>query len=414
MFNINVFKENLKISFQAIKTNLLRTILTILIIAFGIMALVGILTAIESIKSSINSEFSSMGANTFSIVNKGMDIHLGGRHIRAKNNKHISYSEAISFKEKFNFPAIVSISVNATGIATVKYKNKKTNPNIDVWGVDENDLTTSGKEIETGRNFTADDIKDNKHVAIIGSEIAKKLFDKNEDPLGKVIAIGDGKYRIIGVLKSKGASMSSTDKICLLPISNVRQYFSRPNMNFRINIMPLSIGLLDIAVSEAEGTFRIIRKLQANDQSDFTIEKSDALANMLIDNIKYLTLAATIIGFITLFGAAIGLMNIMLVSVTERTQEIGIRKAIGAKNRIIKQQFLFESVIIGQLGGLLGIILGILIGNVLSFIFKSPFIIPWIWIFSGVALCFIVGIISGYYPAAKAAKLDPIEALRYE
>ena len=172
--------------------------------------------------------------------------------------------------------------------------------------------------------------------------------------------------------------------------------------------------MIDAATGQATATFRVVRGLDPLDESDFNIEKSDNLVNILLDNIKNITLVATIIGLITLFGAAVGLMNIMLVSVTERTREIGVRKAIGAKGRIVKQQFLVEAIVIGQIGGFLGIVFGILIGNVVSMIIGISFIIPWVWIIMGVVLCFFVGIISGYYPAQKAARLDAIESLRYE
>ena len=310
---------------------------------------------------------------------------------------------------------MVSLSVFGSGIATVKYESEKTDPNITVIGGDENWVTTGGHEVEIGRNFTEQDILNNMHVAIIGSQLASKLFDKKTSPLDKIISIGNGKYKVIGVLKEKGSSMGfNQDKMALLPVSNVRQYFSQPNMSFQIRVMPPDATLLETAVGEAEGLFRIIRGLKSTDESDFNITKSDNLANMLLENIKFITLAATIIGIITLFGAAIGLMNIMLVAVSERTREIGIRKAIGATSSVIKQQFLFESILIGQLGGFLGIILGIVIGNLVAMGIGSPFIIPWIWIIGGVVICFIVGLASGMLPAIKASKLDPIEALRYE
>jgi putative ABC transport system permease protein len=185
-------------------------------------------------------------------------------------------------------------------------------------------------------------------------------------------------------------------------------------MNFRISVLPNDSKLLNSAVDEATGIFRVIRKLRSFEENNFSIETSDNLANLLIKNISYVTYAATIIGIITLFGAAIGLMNIMLVSVTERTKEIGIRKAIGAKASVIRKQFLYESILIGQLGGFFGIILGILIGNVVSLITGGIFIIPWVWILGGVILCFFVGLVSGLFPAIKASKLDPIISLRYE
>lgn len=415
MKSTGLFYENLSISISSIRSNLLRSILTISIIAIGITALVGILTAISAIEGSISSEFARMGANTFSIQSRGMRVNIGSQRYRQKNHSAITFKQAMEFKERFEFPALVSVSVYGSGIATVKFESKKTDPNISVLGGDENWVTTGGHEVEFGRNFNVQDIENNLHVAIIGSQLASQLFDKNTSPLEKIISIGNGKYKVIGVLKEKGSSMGfNQDKMALLPVSNVRQYFSRPNMSFQLSIMPPDASLLETGVGEAEGLFRIIRGLEAADESDFNITKSDNLANMLLENIKFVTVAATLIGIITLFGAAIGLMNIMLVAVSERTREIGIRKAIGATSSVIKQQFLFESVLIGQLGGFLGIILGILIGNLVAMGIGSPFIIPWIWILGGVIICFIVGLASGMLPAIKASKLDPIEALRYE
>ena len=412
MLSKSLFRENMRIAFNAIRTNKVRTFLTVFIIAFGIMALVGILTAISSIKGSISDQFQSMGANTFTIVNRESRVSVGGRVDRFES---IKYREAMEFKDEFSFPALVSISTYASGIATVKYKSEKTNPNTTVIGADENYLITAGYELNKGRNFSINEIQSNAHVVIVGSGIIKDLFKDFEDPLDKILAIGSGKYKIIGILEEKGASFGSGgDNLCIMPITNVRQYFSRPNMNFRISVMPTDAKLFKAGINEAEGIFRVVRGLKSFDQNNFSIESSDNLANLLIENIKYVTIAATIIGIITLFGAAIGLMNIMLVSVTERTREIGIRKAIGAKVSVIRRQFLYESILIGQIGGFFGIILGILIGNVVSLITGGIFIIPWEWIIGGVLLCFVVGLISGLFPAIKASKLDPIISLRYE
>ncbi len=411
---ITLAKENLRISLRAVKSNRIRTILTICIIAFGIMALVGILTAIDAIKSSLTNQFTMMGANSFSITSWGMNVQIGNERHRAKNYSRISYKEAVEFKEKFDEPAWVSVSFNASDMATLKFREEETNPNIGLTGIDENYLAVSGYEINTGRNFSADEIGLGRRLVILGNEVASDLFPGDDDPVGQEISVAGLKFEIAGVMKSKGASQMSSDKVCFIPVTTARQYFSRPNMNFNITVMPFKAINLNLLTGEAEAVFRVIRNLDPRDESDFNITRSDNLVALLLKNIKYVTLAATLIGIVTLFGAAVGLMNIMLVSVSERTREIGVRKAIGAKPRTIKNQFLFESVLIGQLGGIFGIILGILIGNIVSSLLKSSFIVPWLWVIMGVFVCFIVGVVSGYAPALKAANIDPIEALRYE
>lgn len=413
IMKFSIFRENLRISFRAIRSNKVRAILTICIIAFGIMALVGILTAIDAIKSSLTNQFTMLGANSFTITSRGMNITIGNSSYRAKNYSRISYREASEFKKRFTEPATVSLSFNATGLSTVKFESKKTNPNVSLTGVDENYLLVSGYEIESGRNFTSDEIQMNRHIILMGAEISKILFP-GVDPLGSEINIAGMKLKVVGILKSKGSSAVNGDNVCFMPITTARQYFSRPNMSFSITVMPFNPANLDMLTGEAEAIFRIVRNLDPRDESDFNVSKSDNIVNLLLKNLRYVTLAATLIGVVTLFGAAVGLMNIMLVSVTERTREIGVRKAIGAKPQTIKYQFLFESIMIGQLGGIFGIILGIAIGNVVSAMLKSSFIIPWIWVITGIVVCFIVGVVSGYAPAVKAANIDPIEALRYE
>jgi putative ABC transport system permease protein len=407
--------ENVRIALHSISHQLLRTILTILIIAIGITALVGILTAIEGIKSSINSNFSNMGANTFTIRNREMNVRIGRKGKKPKKFPAITYSQAMDFKNDFNYAQAVSVSCFASMNALLKYQSNKTNPNILTVGTDENYLTASGYELKSGRNFSLHEIENNAHVIILGSELVKVLFKKKENPLHKIISVGNSKFSIIGVLKSKGSSMMmGGDKLCLIPVSTTKQYFSTANTSYTINVLAYRSQALEATLAEATGLFRIKRKLLATEDNNFEITKSDALAGMLIDNIKYITLAATLIGAITLLGAAIGLMNIMLVAVAERTREIGVRKALGATQGDIRKQFLIEAIVICLLGGLAGIILGVGIGNLTSMQMNSGFIIPWMWIASGILTCIAVGIISGIYPAIKASQLNPIEALRYE
>lgn len=410
-----LFRENLRIAFKSIRTSLLRTILTVLIIAFGIMALVGILTAIDAIQNSLTSQFSLMGANTFTIESRSMNVQIGSQSYRRKNHEYINYRQAREFRERFVFPAEVSIQTWASGNAVVKHEDYKSNPNVQVRGVDEGFLFTAGYEILRGRNFNATDIANSEPVVIVGSNVADAAFGESEDPLNQFLVIGNGRYRVIGVLKSRGTSMGmGSDRLCLIPYTNVRQYFSRPSMNYNISVRAYDPVMMEMAMSEAEGVFRIVRGLDPRDESDFNITSSDQLSQLLIENLKFVRVVAVAIGIITLLGAGIGLMNIMLVSVTERTKEIGTRKALGAKSKMIRRQFLYEAVVIGQIGGIVGIILGILIGNAVSLAIGTSFIVPWSWIILGVSVCFIIGLISGVIPARKAARLDPIIALRHE
>jgi putative ABC transport system permease protein len=405
--------ENLKVSADSIRTNKLRTTLTFLIIAFGIMALVGILTAIDSIKSTINRQFATMGANAFTIESRGFTVQIGKSRYRKKNHPYITYRQAEEFKERFDFPARASLHTTASFMSVVKYRSEKTHPNVTVIGSDENYLFTAGYSLDKGRGLTYQDVLMNRSVVIIGVDVANKIFPKTE-PLGRKISIGKGKYTVIGLLTKKGSSINSSDNLCIVPYTNVRQYFSSPRQDYAITVAPERQVLSDAAEGYSEGLFRSVRRLNVRDETDFNIVRSDFLSTIFKDLIGIVLVAATIIGIVTLMGAAIGLMNIMLVSVKERTTEIGIRKAVGARSGLIRQQFLFEAVWICQIGGILGIILGILIGNIVSLVMKSDFIIPWVWMLAGLALCFGVGLVSGYYPAEKASQLDPIVALRYE
>lgn len=409
-----LMKENFSVSMKSIKSSRLRSILTIMIIAIGITSLVGILTATDSLKALLNENFGKMGANSFSIRSNFSDSQTANRRARVINRRNITYSQARDFISNYNIPSVKTISATAIGNATIKYGSAKTNPIIRVVATDEFNLGYIGAKISSGRNLNFRDMESSSFSAIIGSGVASTLF-KGVEPVGKVISVGAVRYEIIGVLQQQGATFGGgVDNQVWIPLSNARATFLSENSFYVIGIIP-DLGVDQTkAIDAAEQVFRSVRRLSPIDQSDFRVTKSDAMMEDIMNIMSYVTIAAFLIGIITLLGAAVGLMNIMLVSVKERTREIGTRKALGANSKTIKQQFLFESIVIGQLGGAFGILFGVIVGNLTAMLMSSPFVIPWLWMFCGVLVCLIVSVASGYLPAVRASKLDPIEALRYE
>lgn len=416
-----VFKENIKIAFGSIKTQLLRTILTVIIISFGIMSLVGILSCVSIIENSLNTKFALMGSNSFSINQYASSIRIlrgnefGGIK-RDKINPIITYPEAKTFKENYSYPfTTTSISFIASQSAEVKYENTKTDPEIQVLGVDEYFNTNSGQEVVLGRDFNSYDISNNAFICIVASDFATKGLLKDVNPIDKIISVRGAKFKVIGVLKEKGSTFGNNQDLRIfIPIQVARSLFSSPNINYSIRSMVEKSEFLESAIEEATLTMRQVRKLNPIEEHDFGISRSDDVANKLAGITVYLNIAAWVIGIITILGSSIALMNIMIVSVTERTREIGVRKSLGAKKSTIAWQFFVETLIISNIGGLVGIVLGILIGYGFAVGFNFGFIIPWKAIFAAVATSFFVAFVSGLYPAIKASQLDPIEALRYE
>lgn len=413
MFKLTI--ENIRIALGSIRTQLLRTILTILIIAIGITALVGILTVVSALKNTLSSNFASMGSNTFNITQYETSTRRRGGGETDKINPIISWPQAKAFKENYKYPFTeTSLSFVATSRAEVKFESEKTDPEITVVGVDEHFLPNSGLETTLGRNFTGFDVDNNAYVCVVGSDFEKGLL-KEVNPINKIISIRGAKFKVIGVLKEKGSTFgNSQDLRVLIPIQVARSLFTAPNINYAMSIMVAKETLLDEAVDNASNIMRRIRKLNPVQENNFGVSRSDDLINRISEITGVLSSSAWIIGIITIFGSSIALMNIMLVSVTERTREIGVRKALGAKRSTIAFQFFIETLIIGQLGGIVGIIFGILIGYGISNAIDFSFVIPWGAVIAATITTFIVAVVSGSYPAIKASKLDPIEALRYE
>ena len=412
---VGLFKENTKIALDSIKGQALRTSLTVFIIALGITALVGILTVVSALQNTILKDFASMGANTFSLSRYDFSAQIRQNDAEQKINPIISYTQAKAFQNKYDFPFTTSsLSFTAASGVEVKYLGDKTDPEITIVGVDENFCPNKGLQVVKGRNMNSFDVSNNNYVCILGSDFEKGLF-KDINPIDKTISIRGAKFKVIGVLKEKGSTFgNSQDLRVLIPNQIARSIFSSPNINYDLSVMVNNETLLDEAIDEAIITMRQVRKLNPVENNNFGIERSDDLIQTLLSNTATLSIAAWVIGVITVFGSSIALMNIMLVSVSERTREIGIRKALGAKRSTIAWQFFTETLVIGQMGGIVGILLGITIGFIIASAIGFQFSIPWLAISAAFNTTLIVTIVSGLYPAIKASKLDPVEALRYE
>lgn len=410
-----VIRENIRIAIESIKSQLLRTILTILIIAIGITALVGILSVITALRNTLEGNFSQMGANTFSISRYEFEQRAQGSGAKEKINPLITYQDALMFKKELDNPfAKTSISIFSASGVEVKYENQKTDPLVNILGVDENYVTNSGLEIEAGRDLTTLDIENNANVCIIGADFQKTLL-KDINPIGKVISVRGHKFTIVGVLKSKGSTFGNYEDLqILLPLGIARSSFTTQVPNYQIKVRVSDQQKIDAVMDDAILVMRNIRSLRPLDENNFGVERSDDLLHRIANITGGIAIAGFVIGLITILGSSIALLNIMLVSVTERTKEIGIRKALGAHRKAITMQFFTETIIIAQLGAVSGIVLGISLGYFISKMAKFEFTIPWMIIFVAILIALIVSIISGLYPAIKASKLDPVEALRYE
>lgn len=418
------------LAYRTVRSNKLRTGLTVAIIAFGIMALVGIITAIKAMNQKFMESFSTMGANGFTIRFKERQVHFGGggqsdlkvskkgsrKEKISSLGKPITIEQADQFRKYFTFPATTGVSVFVNRNTIVSYDTKKTTPNVMMLGIDENYLLLNGFDLASGRNMNQTDVQSARNVCLLGYDVATRFFKNDINrAVNSVIRINDIPYRVLGVLSSRGSSFGfSRDNVVMLSYKNIDRNYSNKIGSYTIAVMTDDIRKLNDAMGEAEGNFRAIRKLNTTEDDNFVLDRNDAIVEKAMKSLGFLTVSATVIGLITLIGAAIGLMNIMLVSVTERTKEVGLIKAIGGKSKMVRRQFLLEAIIISLLGAVFGILLGVIIGNLFSIVLSTGFVVPWNWVIYGIVICTIVGLLAGLYPALKAGKLNPIEALRYE
>ncbi len=400
---------------ESIRAQMLRTVLTVMIIAFGIMALVGILTSTDALASSIESQFALMGSNTFTVQNRGPQIWINGRGERSKPNPRIELRQAEEFRDRLTAGVgLGSISFWATGNAEIKTSSAKTDPNVRVWGIDERYFETGGYEIERGRGLSAREVDAGSPVVVVGKDVVNKLF-KNREALGQMIKVAGRPLRIVGILKSKGDGIGmGGDNAVFLSYRLANVVYPYTGRTYSVSVMAPSAIEIERSVAEATALMRAVRRLAPRQDDNFAITRSNQISERVIEDLQVVNLIAYFVGGITLLGSSIALMNIMLVSVTERTREIGTRKALGARSEAIRFQFLTEAIVICQIGGLVGAVLGIAIGNGVAALVGGTFVLPVDWLIGSLALCFVVGLISGLYPALKASKLDPIEALRYE
>ncbi|TCZ73712.1 ABC transporter permease [Flaviaesturariibacter aridisoli] len=414
---------------RTVRGNKLRTGITVTIIALGIMALIFIITCIQAMSQKFTESFSTMGANGFTLRFKERNIQFGGgnnnnmkvskkgarREKKSSLGKPITEEQAEAFARGYHFPASVGLSTFASRNAIINNGTRKTTPNVFLFGADENYTALNGFTLHSGRNFGRQEVQGAQNVCLLGHDVAQRLFKpRMESAVGRVVRINGIPFRVVGILGSRGSSFGfSRDNIVIVSYKSVRRYFD-PNGSFAIGVLVNDLHQVEEAMGEAESVFRAVRRLNTTEESNFVIDRSDSVAEKAMNSLGFLTISATVIGLITLIGAAIGLMNIMLVAVTERTKEVGLVKAIGGKSRTVRLQFLFESMIISVLGALFGIVLGILLGNVVALAMGTGFVVPWNWVIIGIVICTAVGLLAGLYPALKAGRLNPIQALRYE
>jgi putative ABC transport system permease protein len=408
------FRESSQMAISAIRTSKLRSLLTLLGIAVGVFSIISVMTAVGVLKNSIEEGMVQLGANTFQLQKYPAFQTGPDDRRRFRNRKDITIEQAEQVREKATLASAVGIEIWSFGKVFV-WRGNKTNPNISIGGENLDGLVTNDWAVETGRSLSQQDVDEGRKVMILGNALAEKLFPPSINPLGETIRADGSVYQVIGVFEKKGGTLGGNqDNFGIIPITTYMQKYGKANRSVNIMVKALNREVVDDAIEQSRSILRTARKVPPGAEDDFAYFSNDSLISQFNEFTLYLRLGVLLVASIALLAAGVGIMNIMLVSVTERTREIGIRKAIGAQKRDILTQFMIEAVLLCELGGILGVVLGILTGNVVGLLMEVPAVIPWDWAAIGIVVCSIVGLVFGVYPAWKAANLDPIEALRYE
>lgn len=413
------FSEILRMAVGSLGVNKLRSGLTMFGITIGVFTVMGVMTAVTALRSSIETGLSFLGTNMFQFAKypvTGGGGDEGGRRRRIELRRDITLDQAMRYQQLMAETAnVVCLKVFNNGApAHATYGGRKTQPGLTFGGSNEHFLAANQYSIESGRNFTADDVEYGRPVIIIGQDLVTRLFPA-ENPLGKVIKMKDRTYTVIGTFASKGNSFgNSGDAIGMIPITRFITDFGAERVTVNIATQAPSQTLYNETIDKAVTAMRVVRGLKAEQENDFEVYSNDSLLGAFAKVADVIAAGSFLISGIALVAAGVGIMNIMLVSVTERTKEIGVRKSLGARKKSILWQFLIEAVTISLMGGVAGILLGVAVGNGLAMLLNASAVIPWNWAAIGLMVCSGIGIGFGFYPAWKASSLDPIEALRFE
>jgi len=408
------FRESLQMALSSVKTSKLRSLLTLLGIAVGVFSIISVMTAVGVLKNSIEEGMMQLGANTFQ-VQKYPAFQTGpDDRRRFRNRKDITYEQAVAVRDKATLAQAVGIEIWRFGQVFV-WNGQKTNPNISIGGETLDGFLTNDWVVEVGRSFSQQDMDESRKVMVLGSALAEKLFPPNINPIGEKIRADGSVYQVVGVFAKKGGALGGNqDNFGAIPITTFMEKYGKATRSVNIMVKALNREVMDDAIEQVRFILRTERKVPPGGEDDFAWFSNDSLIKQFDEFTLYLRLGVMLVSFIALLAAGVGIMNIMLVSVTERTREIGIRKAIGAQRRDILTQFMIEAILLCEIGGIVGVVLGIITGNIVGLLLDVPAVIPWDWAVIGIVVCSIVGLVFGVYPAWKAANLDPIEALRYE